>query len=66
MAKTAKSVLDRKRRHRRIRLRVSGTSERPRLNVFRSTQHIYAQIIDDVEGKTIVSASTIDKQVAPE
>lgn len=56
-----KSKIARKRRHRRIRTRISGTAERPRLNVFRSLDHIYAQIIDDVEGKTIASASTIDK-----
>ena len=56
-----KSYIARKRRHRRIRTKISGTVSRPRLNVFRSLDHIYAQIIDDVEGKTIVSASTIDK-----
>jgi len=56
-----KSKIARKRRHRRIRNRISGIAERPRLNVFRSLDHIYAQIIDDVEGKTIVSASTVDK-----
>ena len=56
-----KSYIARKRRHRRIRTKISGTVSRPRLNVFRSLDHIYAQVIDDVEGKTIVSASTIDK-----
>jgi large subunit ribosomal protein L18 len=49
----------RKGRHIRVRNRVSGTPERPRLNVFRSTNHIYAQIIDDVAGVTLVSASTL-------
>ncbi|MCB8979080.1 MAG: 50S ribosomal protein L18 [Ardenticatenaceae bacterium] len=56
-----KSKVARKRRHRRIRTKISGTAERPRLNVFRSLDHIYAQVINDVEGKTLVSASTIDK-----
>lgn len=46
-------------RHIRVRNRVSGTAQRPRLNVFRSTNHIYAQIIDDVAGITLVSASTL-------
>ncbi|NJK78589.1 MAG: 50S ribosomal protein L18 [Chloroflexaceae bacterium] len=49
-------------RHRRIRKKVAGTAERPRLCVFRSNLHIYAQIIDDVAGHTLVSASTMDKQ----
>ena len=48
----------RQRRHRRIRVNLSGTSSRPRLNVFRSLQHIYAQVIDDTSGTTIASAST--------
>ena len=48
----------RQRRHRRIRVTLSGTSQRPRLNVFRSLQHIYAQVIDDSTGTTIASAST--------
>jgi large subunit ribosomal protein L18 len=63
---TAKSRKARKRRHRRVRTKVSGTSHRPRLNVFRSLSHIYAQVIDDTEGVTIVSASTLDKEVASE
>lgn len=50
----------RERRHRRLRGYLSGTPERPRLNVFRSGIHIYAQIIDDLAGHTLVSASTID------
>jgi large subunit ribosomal protein L18 len=49
-----------KRRHRRIRKRVSGTAQRPRLCVFRSAKHLYAQLINDEAGKTIVSASTLD------
>ena len=51
------------RRHRRVLKRVVGTSERPRLNVFRSLSHIYAQVIDDSQGHTLVSASTIDPEV---
>jgi large subunit ribosomal protein L18 len=49
-------------RHVRVRGKVEGTAERPRLNVFRSLNHIYAQIIDDVKGVTIVAASTKDKE----
>lgn len=49
-------------RHRRVRKNISGTAERPRLNVFRSLNHIYAQIIDDTKGITLVSASTMDKE----
>ncbi len=56
----------RKRRHRRIRGKISGTSERPRLNVFRSLEHVYAQVIDDVAGHTLVSASTVDKGLSAE
>jgi len=44
-------------------MKISGTPERPRLNVFRSLHHIYAQVIDDVAGNTLVSASTVDKEV---
>jgi large subunit ribosomal protein L18 len=51
----------RNRIHRRIRRKLSGTKERPRLAVFRSVAHIYAQVIDDVEGRTLVSASSVDK-----
>ena len=49
-------------RHRRVRKNISGTSQRPRLNVFRSLNHIYAQIIDDTKGITLVSASSMDKE----
>ena len=48
-------------RHKRVRAKISGTPERPRLNVFRSETNIYAQIIDDVNGKTLVSASSLEK-----
>ena len=49
-------------RHRRVRGKVTGTAERPRLNVFRSAKNIYAQIIDDVAGVTLAAASTLDKE----
>ena len=52
------------RRHRRVRKKVVGTPEQPRLNVFRSLHHIYAQVIDDSQGFTLVSASTVDPEVA--
>jgi large subunit ribosomal protein L18 len=50
-------------RHQRVRSRITGTLERPRLNVFRSLSDIYAQVIDDEAGKTIASASTIDREI---
>jgi len=53
----------RQRRHRRIRFRVTGTAQRPRLAVFRSLSHIYAQVIDDVRGVTLATASTLDADV---
>ncbi len=49
--------------HRRVRQRVAGTGERPRLAVYRSLKHIYAQVIDDRTGRTLISASTLDKQI---
>lgn len=61
---TIKKRLGRARRKARIRARISGTAERPRLNVFRSLTNIYAQVIDDEKGHTLVSASTVDKEVA--
>lgn len=54
------NVTARKRRHWRVRGRVNGVPERPRLNVFRSGKHIYAQVIDDTQGHTLVAASTMD------
>ena len=54
-------MLARKKRHARVRTKISGTAARPRLNVFRSNKHIYAQLIDDVNGVTLASASTLDK-----
>ncbi|MDM5329388.1 50S ribosomal protein L18 [Neobacillus sp. CF12] len=53
----------RKKRHARVRAKLSGTAARPRLNVFRSNKHIYAQIIDDMSGVTLASASTIEKDL---
>ena len=55
---------ERIKRHKRIRNKISGTPERPRLSVFRSSKHIYAQIIDDVKGETLVAASTMEKAIA--
>ena len=55
--------LERTRRHARVRTKVSGTAERPRLCVYRSNSNLYAQIIDDVAGNTLVAASTLDKEV---
>jgi large subunit ribosomal protein L18 len=61
---SVKSRTARKRRQKYVRLKVAGTPERPRLNVFRSLHHIYAQVIDDTNGHTLASASTVDKEVA--
>ncbi|MFC5713808.1 50S ribosomal protein L18 [Thalassorhabdus alkalitolerans] len=53
----------RKKRHMSVRRKVQGTAERPRLNVFRSSKHIYAQLIDDVKGETLVAASSLDNEL---
>jgi len=63
MAKNKTRAIARKKRHNRIRRTVIGTSDRPRLNVFRSLSEIYVQVIDDSKGHTIVSASTIEKEL---
>ena len=63
MKKTDPKQLGRARRHRRVRKKISGSPERPRLSVFRSNRHIYAQIIDDRAGRTMVSASSMDKEL---
>jgi len=63
MDKAKQRRLARQRRHTRVRKRVSGTPERPRLCVFRSARHIYAQVIDDTRSHTLVEASTLDAQV---
>jgi len=57
------SRVARQRRHERIRRSIHGTTERPRLNVFRSLAHIYAQVIDDEQGHTLVAASTLDPEL---
>ena len=54
---------ERERRHKRVRNKISGTAERPRLCVFRSNQNLYVQVIDDTKGVTLASASTLDKEV---
>ncbi|TFD99358.1 MULTISPECIES: 50S ribosomal protein L18 [Jeotgalibacillus] len=56
----------RKKRHARVRTTITGTEQRPRLNVYRSNKHIYAQLIDDVNGVTLASASTKDKELGLE
>ena len=56
----------RRKRHKRVRSKVSGTAERPRLNVSRSLQHIYAQLIDDTTGCTVAHASTVDPGLRPD
>lgn len=61
MVKIIDKNKSRLRRHKRVRAKISGTAECPRLNVFRSSQHIYAQIIDDVKGVTLVAASSTEK-----
>ena len=63
--KESRNVI-RQKKHLKIRNRFSGTTERPRLAVYRSNNHVYAQIIDDTVGKTIVSASTVEKKIASE
>jgi large subunit ribosomal protein L18 len=62
----AMQIVGRERRKLRIRRKISGTSERPRLSVFRSAKHIYAQVIDDAAGKTIAQLSTLSKDVKPQ
>lgn len=62
MARKIRSV-SRRRRHTRVRKKISGTPDRPRLNVFRSLTSIYVQVIDDLKGETLVSASTIDQDL---
>jgi large subunit ribosomal protein L18 len=59
----AMRIVGRERRKLRIRRRVSGTPERPRLSVFRSAKHIYAQVVDDIAGKTLAHASTLSRDV---
>jgi len=63
MIKKASKNKRRKKRHVRVRNKIFGTPQRPRLNVYRSLNHMYAQVIDDVAGKTLVAASSLDKEV---
>jgi large subunit ribosomal protein L18 len=63
MGKTAEKLIARLRRHKRVRKNMFGMEDRPRLAVFRSTNHIYTQIINDTEGVTLVAASTADKEL---
>lgn len=65
MAKETRSAA-RQRRHARVRQKVQGTAERPRLNVYRSINHIYAQVIDDTAGRTLASASTLEHDLRAE
>ena len=62
MIKRPDTNAQRKKRHKRVRSKISGTPERPRLNVFRSEKHIYAQVIDDTNGVTLCSASSVEKE----
>ncbi len=63
MTQIASRTAAREKRHERIRLRLIGTTERPRLAVFRSLNHIYAQVIDDASGRTVAAASTLEKEL---
>ena len=63
MKQVASRGAARQKRHERIRLRLSGSPERPRLAVFRSLNHIYAQVIDDTSGKTLAAASSLEKEL---
>ena len=63
MIKRPNTNAQRQKRHKRVRAKVFGPTQRPRLNVFRSEKNIYAQIIDDVAGNTLVSASSLDKEI---
>lgn len=60
-----RKYLARKRRHRRVRKHISGSAQRPRMNIYRSNKNVFVQVIDDVAGRTLVSCSTIDKEIAP-
>ncbi len=63
MINAKKKALARKRRHKRVRKNVTGTLQRPRLNVYRSSKHIYAQVIDDTAGHTLAAASSVDVEL---
>ena len=63
MVKKTDRKMERTRRHLRVRRKISGTAERPRLCVYRSNTNLYVQVIDDVAGNTLVAASTLDKEI---
>ncbi|MBB6451477.1 large subunit ribosomal protein L18 [Geomicrobium halophilum] len=63
MAKKVSKQAARKRRHNSMRLKIKGTPDCPRLNVYRSTKHVYAQLIDDTKGETLAAASTMDNEL---
>ena len=63
MVKKTDRKFERTRRHIRVRRKISGTAERPRLGIYRSNTNLYVQVIDDVAGNTLVAASTLDKEV---
>ncbi|MCC5912604.1 MAG: 50S ribosomal protein L18 [Clostridiaceae bacterium] len=63
MIKKVSKNLTRMKRHQRVRNKISGTARRPRLNVYRSLNNMYAQVIDDVNGQTLAAASTLDKEI---
>ena len=63
MVDTKDTERQRQKRHRRVRVQVHGTAERPRLNVFRSLKHIYAQLVDDTVGHTLAAAGTLDAEL---
>ncbi len=64
MIKKLEKNKERRKRHYRVRNKINGTPQRPRLNIFRSNKHIYAQIIDDINKTTLVAASTAEKEIA--
>jgi large subunit ribosomal protein L18 len=66
MAKTDNTVAARQKRIKRIRKKITGTPERPRMRVYKSAKHFYAQVIDDAKGHTLVSMSSLDKSVTGE
>ena len=63
MVKKTDRKMERTRRHIRVRTKISGTAERPRLCIYKSNANLYVQVIDDVAGKTLVSTSTLDKEI---
>jgi large subunit ribosomal protein L18 len=66
MAKTDPKVVARKKRIKRIRKKITGTSDKPRMRVYKSAKHFYAQVIDDSKGHTLVSMSSLDKSIGSE